>query len=364
MDLPFSTPDLPGVGGALRAEPEDFEVEELPAYAPSGEGAHTYLWIEKRDLTTPEAIARLARAGGFDARAAGWAGYKDRRAVTRQWISSEGLDPERALHLAAEGVRVLAVSRHGNRLKTGHLRGNRFAIVLRGATDEAAALAIAARLTREGLANFFGEQRFGRGGDNAAQAREFLRGRAPPPRDLRLRRLLASAWQSEVFNHALARRIAAGGHSRALSGDLCVKHASGGMFYELDAAVLQARLDAQEVSITGPLFGDKMRWPEGEARAFEEALLAEEELDRSFLRAQRKLLPGARRPYRLLPGPIEVTRGPAGLRVAFTLPAGAYATIVLRELCKTDVALPSAIGQDTGGPDDDPAPSSEDTPPP
>src|SRR5688500_15494890 len=87
VDLPYSAPELPGVGGVLRTEVEDFVVEERPAYLPSGEGVHTYLWIEKRGVTTPEAIARLARAGGFDARATGYAGYKDRHAVTRQWIS-------------------------------------------------------------------------------------------------------------------------------------------------------------------------------------------------------------------------------------------------------------------------------------
>lgn len=361
--LPHSTADLPGVGGVLRTEPEDFEVEEIPAYLPSGNGPHTYLWIEKRDLGTPEAIARLARAGGFDAHLVGWAGYKDRRAVTRQWLSVEGLDPARARGLSAEGVRVLDVGRHDNRLKTGHLAGNRFAIVLRGATDEAGARAIADRLAKDGLANFFGEQRFGRQGDNAAQARAFLLGSAPPPRDRRLRRLLASAWQSELFNRALLRRLALGGHSHALPGDLCVKHATGGMFYELDAAVLQPRLDAHEVSITGPLFGARMRWPEGEARLFEESLLAEELPNKNVLRAHGKLLPGSRRAYRLLPGAIDITRHPAGLRATFTLPPGAYATIVLRELCKTDVAQAPGIGQDTDGLDEEAAPPAEDTPP-
>lgn len=366
MEIPYSTPDLPGVGGALRAEIEDFEVEEIPAYVPCGEGVHTYLWIEKRDLTTPEALARLSRAGGFDARAAGWAGYKDRRAVTRQWISVEGLDLERARTLSAQGVRVLDVSRHGNRLRTGHLRGNRFAILLRGATDEAGARAIAARLEHDGLANFFGEQRFGREGDNAVRARAFLRGDEQPPREGRLARLLASAWQSELFNRALVRRIELGGHSRALAGDLCVKHATGGMFYEADPAILQPRLDAQEVSITGPLFGDRMRAPVGDARAFEDALLAAElEDSRAILRRFRKLLPGARRPYRLLPGPIDIGRSPQGLHVAFTLPAGAYATILLREICKSDVASETSIGQDIDGPatSDDAPPSSEDDPP-
>lgn len=363
MPLPYSTADMPGIGGVLRVEVEDFEVEELPIYLPSGEGEHTYLWIEKRGITTPEAIARVARAAGLDPRDTGYAGYKDRHAVTRQWLSLQGLDVERARGLEVEGVRILDVGRHGNRLRPGHLRGNRFAIVVRDATDEVAAQAIAARLSREGLANFYGEQRFGRDGDNAARARAFLMGGARPPQDGRLRRLLASSWQSELFNRALVRRLEIGGLSRALAGDLCVKHATGGMFYELDADVLQPRIDAQEVSITGPMFGDRMRWPEGAAKTFELELLSEEGLDPAALRAHRKLLPGARRPYRLLPGPIEIARHPGGLRLEFSLPAGSYATVVLRELCKSDLAPDPAIGQDNG-PDDVLSPPPEDTPPP
>lgn len=334
VPLPYSTPALPGVGGALRTTPEDFEVEEVPAYSPSGEGDHTYLWIEKRGLTTPDAVARLGAALGFDPRVAGVAGMKDRHALTRQWVSVERLDPARAAGVALDGVRVLAMGRHTNRLKTGHLAANRFRILLRDARDAGLAREIAGQLEKDGLANWFGEQRFGRDGDNAAKAREFLSGRRPPPRDARLRRLLASAWQSEVFNRALAERVARGGHSRAMGGDLCVKHASGGIFYERDPALLQPRLDAHEVSVTGPLFGAKMRWPEDEARSFEESLLAAELPAPDALERERKVLPGARRPYRLLPGPIEVSLESEGLRVCFVLPAGAYATIVLRELTK------------------------------
>src|SRR5690242_15079779 len=110
--------------------PETFVVEEIPAYEPSGEGEHTYVWIEKRGLTTMDAVKRLARALDTDARDIGYAGLKDRNAVTRQWISVPRVEPERVLAIAEPDLRVLAAKRHGNKLRTGHLRGNRFEVVV------------------------------------------------------------------------------------------------------------------------------------------------------------------------------------------------------------------------------------------
>src|SRR4051812_48164346 len=125
------TRDLPGTGGVLKTVPEDFVVEEIPAYLPSGEGSHTYLWIEKRGRTTDEAVRALCDALKAKARDAGTAGMKDRHAVTRQWVSVPDVDPARALAVAVDGVKVLLAQRHGNKLKTGHLRGNRFTLVVR-----------------------------------------------------------------------------------------------------------------------------------------------------------------------------------------------------------------------------------------
>ena len=132
------TPDLPGTGGLHKATPEDFIVDELPAYAPSGEGGHTFLRIEKRGLTTAEAIARLCRALGVSPNEVGAAGQKDRQALTRQWISLPNVDPERALAASAEGVRVLEAARHGHKLRTGHLAGNRFSLTVRGVVPDGA----------------------------------------------------------------------------------------------------------------------------------------------------------------------------------------------------------------------------------
>src|SRR5436305_3937976 len=166
MTPPLLTPDLPGCGGRIRVSPDDFEVEEVPSYEPSGTGDHLYLWVEKRGMA-PEYFARtIAQRLGISPGAVGTAGLKDRHAVTRQWVSvpkeAEPLVPK----LDGDGIRVLKTGRHTNKLKPGHLRGNRFRILVRGAdrTREASTAAILDRIRTQGLPNFYGPQRFGRGG--------------------------------------------------------------------------------------------------------------------------------------------------------------------------------------------------------
>jgi tRNA pseudouridine13 synthase len=165
--LPFVTADRPGSGGRLKCSPEDFQVDERPAYLPGGSGPHLYLHVEKRGLTTRDAVRWLARALGVGERDVGYAGLKDKAAVTTQWLSFPVTrDPDPA-GLATEGLRVLAASRHQNKLRVGHSRGNAFQVVVRSG-QLAAAAACAARLRETGLPNFFGPQRFGSGGANAA----------------------------------------------------------------------------------------------------------------------------------------------------------------------------------------------------
>jgi tRNA pseudouridine13 synthase len=258
------TADLPGTGGLHKASPDDFVVDELPAYAPSGEGGHTFLRIEKRGLTTTDAVARLARALGVSPRDAGVAGQKDRQALTRQWISLPGIDPARALGATVEGVRVLAAQRHGHKLRTGHLCGNRFTITVRRVVPDALARAqaILERLGARGLPNYFGAQRFGARGDNAARGKALLGepGRRLPPAE---RRLFVSAYQAELFNRYLDARIDEGLVATALDGDILKKTDTGGLFIA-DAGALadaQARLAAGAVVVTGPMFGHKMMAP-------------------------------------------------------------------------------------------------------
>ncbi len=357
VSLPFLTAELPGIGGVLRTAPEDFEVEELPAYLPSGNGDHVYVLIEKRDLTTPFAISQLARAAGVSPRDVGSAGMKDRRAVTRQWLS---LPPPVTLEQVQalppiEGLRLLEIGRHNNKLRTGHLRGNRFALVVRGCALAGAELLAAARACLAALAaapgapNWYGEQRFGRDGDNAAQGLALLRKERRFDRDPRKNRLLVSALQSRWFNEWLERRLRDGLFRDVLAGDV-LRKVSGGSFVCSEPDVDRARLRAGEVVATGPMFGVEMKRPaeDSPAAAREAQILAEAGVTFAELASLRKLAPGARRDAAIALAEVsveEVAGDATAVRVRFTLPAGAYATAVMRELLK----LPEESGASEGG---------------
>ena len=403
--LPFLTADLTAVSLVARAHLEDFAVEELAAYEPSGEGDHVHFTIEKRGLGTPDAVRRVARALGVAPRQVGVAGLKDARGVTRQRFSLEHVAPERVLGLEVEGLRVLDAARHGNKLRRGHLRGNRFVLRLRGEivarVDEARA--VLERLAREGLPNYFGPQRFGLRGDNwrvgralllgeADEAVAWIAGRAAegagePVRVRRAReafdrgdyreaarawpgrfraavriaramhrtggdagralraadgeelRFCVSAFQSYLFNRVVAARIESRALGRLLAGDLAWRHAGGAVF-RVEAPGLEApRAAAFEVSPSGPLFGHRMSWPGGEPERAERGVLRREGVPaEAFARRGRLVWKGARRPLRVPLGVPSLEPGRDGhgecLKLAFELPAGSYATALLREFAK------------------------------
>lgn len=344
MSLPFLTADQPGIGGVLRETPEDFEVEELPAYLPGGSGEHIFALVEKRDLTTPFAVAQLARALGIAARDIGTAGMKDRRAVTRQWMSLPPpvkVEQVQALAGAVEGLTILEAVPHGNKLRTGHLRGNRFALVVRRAGPgavEAARAVLAALAAAPGAPNWYGEQRFGRDGDNAEQGLALVRKQRRFDRDPRKNRLLVSALQSQWFNTWLERRVRDGLYREVIEGDV-LRKVAGGPFVSTEPVVDQARLLAGEVVPTGPMFGVEMKRPaEASAAAAREAeVLAAAGVELAELAALRKLMPGARRDaaIAIADWSVEPVEGDAqAVRLRFTLPAGAYATAVMREVQK------------------------------
>lgn len=345
MKVPFLTAGLPGTGGLLRAQPEDFRVEELPAYLPQGAGEHVYLWVEKRGLTTPDAARLLARHAGLRDRDVGYAGMKDKRAVTRQWFSLALKDAARFEGFSAPGLAVLEVARHANKLKTGHLRGNRFVIALRAVPPDAAfrARAVLDALARRGLPNAYGPQRFGRDGSTSSLGRALLTGAAHPDlgraeRDGRLKRLALSAFQSELFNALLARRLGDASWDRALPGDVLQKP-TGASFVCEDPALDQPRLDAFELSVAGPMFGPKMLAATGAARAHERAVLADAGVDEALFAQGGELTQGARRPLRVRLGEPSVELQGEVLTLSFTLPRGSYASVVMGEVMKSDVAL-------------------------
>jgi tRNA pseudouridine13 synthase len=343
VNLPFLTADLPGIGGVLRATEDDFLVDEVPAYPPSGTGDHVFVHIEKRGLTTPQATQAIARALRIKERDIGVAGMKDRHAVTRQWLSlPPPVTPEAASALALEGIRILEAARHAHKLRTGHLRGNRFVLRVRGCDDDAAARAraILDRLAQPpGAPNFYGEQRFGRYGDNAARGRALL-ARDPAStdrRDGRMDRFLISALQSELFNSWLVARLADGLYDQALAGDVLHK-VGGGLFVCDDAATDTQRLRAGEVLVTGPMFGVSMKPATGEAAAREQAILDAAGIAADAFARVARIAEGTRRDASIAVGDVTVTdAGPSTLELAFALPSGAYATTVMREVMKTTV---------------------------
>jgi len=317
----------------IRQAPEDFRVEEIPLYEPTGEGDHLFVEVEKRLRTTEEVARLLGRALAVRPRDIGYAGRKDRMAVTRQWYSLPGVDPQRANSLEIEGVRVLQAIPHRHKLRTGHLRGNRFTLRIRGVDDSVEQRARAAldEIDRIGMPNRFGAQRFGRGGQNPASARELLLGRGGP-RDRRERRFLCSALQADVFNRALAARPLRVDEVEA--GDVAQVVASGGLFLVEDAEVEGVRAARFEISPTGPIFGAKVMLPQGapadrEVQAMQAAGVPptdEWQLPRGLK------LPGARRPLRVAVAEASLVREDEDLVLAFVLPSGAYATVLVEEV--------------------------------
>lgn len=343
--LPLSTPALPGTGGAERVTEDDFEVEELPLYPASGAGEHLYVTVEKRGLSTQDALREVARALGADPRDAGYAGLKDKRAVARQRFSLPWTDERaaKAAALAGERWRVLSVERHANKLRVGHLAANRFRVRLRATGPEALprAAAILRHLEQFGVPNYFGPQRFGPRQDNAPVGRAVLLGLPEGRRaayDRFKRRMVVSALQSELFNRLCAARVAEASFGAALAGDVLHKRASGGAFVCEDAAVDGPRCASGECDPAGPMFGPKLLAARGIPGEREAAVLAEAELTLEDFAKGGADSQGARRPYRV---PLDDARAETdgdGLVVAFRLPRGAYATNVLRELTKLDLA--------------------------
>ncbi len=343
MTLPFATADLPGSGGTLRASPEDFRVDEVPAYVPSGAGPHLYLRVEKRGRTTRDALRVLARALGVAERDAGYAGLKDRDAVTTQWLSFPvAKDPDPAA-LEAPGLRVLEVSRHANKLRAGHVRANRFSIAVAGG-DLLRARAAAGALAARGLPNFFGPQRFGTEGRNAEVGKAILSGAATPEarrasRDRFLRRLSLSAYQALLFNRWLAERMSDGLFAAALRGDVMKKLDTGGLFTCEDPAADGPRVEGFEISPAGPMFGHKLRPAAHDALAREERILAAEGMTLEGFARGGGEAEGTRRAARLR---VEIALEPlaGGFRASFELPKGSYATVAMRELVKGEAELP------------------------
>jgi tRNA pseudouridine13 synthase len=403
MELPYLTPDLPGVGGNIKERAEDFFVQEIPLYEPTGQGEHIYCEIQKIGQSTFDVVNRMARELNIPRHNIGFAGMKDAKAVTRQTLSILGATDDQVKALSLPGVQILSATRHGNKLRLGHLKGNRFAIRIRNVepTDVIKAEAIVRILEKRGLPNFFGEQRFGIRQNNDLLGATIIRDDymgllklllgSPDSRfddaqshyarklfdehnneeslnkwprhcgmerrilhrlikshkpshavrliDEPLKRLWVSALQSRAFNDVLARRLQTFDH--LMDGDFAWKHDNGACFLVENAATEQPRCEAFEISPTGPLLGYRMSTPTGEPLAIEQEVLAKFDLSPEQFRLEGKhKIKGARRPFRVKIEDLQLNGGVDNfgphITLAFTLPAGTFATILLREVMKEE----------------------------
>ena len=327
------THDLPGTSGRIKERPEDFMVEEVPLYEFSGEGGFVFLLVEKTDLSNLDLVDILRKHLGLKDHEVGVAGWKDKGAITRQWISlpHEKVRKDRLARLGSEGIKILQEQVHSNKLRTGHLLGNRFSILIRqpGPDAKARAEAIIQRLQIHGLPNFYGPQRFGAGGANPEKGLALLLGQYRV-RSVRKGKLLMSAYSSLLFNLTLKERMERNLFTRLLSGDIAKKHDTGGIFTVSDPVQEQPRADRLEISATGPIWGKKMKRAEDEAGALEEKILSAQKLTPDVFHKQ----PGSRRSLRVALGEITVQQERAGLGLRFFLPKGSYATVFLDEIMK------------------------------
>ncbi len=370
--LAYLTGDEAGVGGMIKVHPADFLVTEIPLFDLSGEGDHLYLYIEKEKRLTTDVARYLAQHFSKRREDVGYAGLKDKHAITRQWFSLEHVTEERAAAFEDSHIRILEMDRHGSKLKRGKLFGNAFEIKIRdvGLSELTRVKRMFDYLVEKGVPNFVGKQRFGYRKQNHLQGRDLLtddyrgfldrllgkpledespnsriareayeagdyaksleywatvhrferqaigplsRGARPAHAvngvDKAHRHLTISAFQSSIFNRLLHERILAGKFDRLEKGDVAFKHDSRGLFEVQDAEVEQVRCDAKEISPSGPMWGHKMMEAAGEVGEMEKAVLAETGVTMEQMSSGRYKCEGARRSYRMLVSEPEVIGG-------------------------------------------------------
>lgn len=323
---------VPTATGLLKAHLDDFIVSEVLSYDLSGEGEHIYLFVEKRGLSTQELMKKLSHRFNKPMRDISTAGIKDKYAKTEQWVGihcpGETLDGLDALE--GEGYRVLKHDRHLKKLKTGNLSHNHFELILRDVSDKEDVEARLALIKARGVPNYFGEQRFGNGGQNMTKARDLLFNKIKVKNQF-LRGMYYSAARSFLFNHLLNHRLVTGCWQTALTGDVMQLSGSHSIFTaDAPDATLQARIVAHDVSPAAIL------WGRGEERASAEALHEQTQALAPYQDLCQALeAHGLQRAYRsmILPVPdLTWHWSDKDLSLSFTLPAGAYATVVVREL--------------------------------
>jgi tRNA pseudouridine13 synthase len=322
----------PQAEGIIRSCPEDFVVEEVPRVHPEGEGSHLWLWVEKRSANTDWVARELARAAACAPRDVGYAGLKDRHAITRQWFSVPATGETREVLEKAviEGVKILETRLHTRKLKRGTLDGNRFHLKIRsfeGDTEQTVRRLEQIRAT--GVPNYFGPQRFGHRGQNVEQGLRLLQNNTRLPHNKKS--IYLSAIRSFLFNQVLAERVRRGDWNVIIDGDLAMLDGTQSIFpCEKPDADIEDRARRLDIHPTGPMPGEKGTQPGGLAAEMEQAVLCNWPQLTEVLIAQR--VQASRRALRLYPAGLEWGFDGGELELVFALPPGSYATTVLREV--------------------------------
>lgn len=331
LPLAFGAPLLTG---KIRTTPEDFQVDELPAFEPSGEGEHLLLTVRKHGANTVHVARQIARWAGLPEMGVSYAGMKDRHAVTTQRFSvhlPKRVAPDPALLNDAE-IEVLESTWHNRKLQRGALAGNRFKLVLRDVQGDAALIdARLAQIATRGLPNWFGEQRFGRDGGNVPAALAMFQGRRMRKDQ---RSLLLSAARSALFNQVLAARVEQGTWDTALDGEVWMLDGSRSVFGpEAWSDALAERLARFDIHPSGPLWGEGELRSTGDAAALELGAISDEQSLQLRAGLEDARLKQERRALRLRPALMQHQwLQPDVLELSFALPPGCYATAVLHEL--------------------------------
>lgn len=333
--LPHAYGD-PAVSGVIRHQPEDFVVEETLSFELTGQGEHVYLFIEKRDCNTMWLVKQIARLANVITRDVGYAGLKDKRAITRQWFSiyfPKGEEPNWSA-IESEEVRLLQQTRHQAKLRRGAIAANHFELTIRELAGEIDDLPERLQtVTQQGVPNYFTEQRFGRDHGNIQLAIDLFAGKIKM-RDRQKQGLLYSAARSCLFNQILAERIQKKIWNKAWSGDVMMLAGSKRFFTteNEDLSELQQRLDEFDIHPSGVLWGKGELDTSDQVKELELAIIdSNPELKQGLVKAGVKQ---ARRSLRLMPRDLrwQIADDKQTLQLQFNLESGGYATAVLREL--------------------------------
>ena len=334
MDLAYLQKTPPKQTALLKAECADFVVKEQLGYDMSGDGEFVAVKVRKTDCNTLFVGEQLAKLAGISARNMSYAGLKDRKAVTEQWFSLQmpGQPTPDFSQFSLEGVEILEVTRHQRKIRIGSLQGNHFEILLRNAEETDELKERLDFLAKNGFPNYFTEQRFGRDGNNLTQALRWANGEIKV-KDRNKRSFYLSAARSEMFNLIVSKRMELNLAQQILVGDVLQLNGSHSWFVvdeSEDLAQLQQRLAQQDVLLTAPLIGEE----EKSAVDFENEIFAQHQALFALMRQER--MKAARRPILMQPQQFQWKFEPNGLRLQFDLPAGSYATALIRELVNVE----------------------------